>query len=145
MAKLFMPEINNQAERLKILRDNCDKVEVDKYIKELSDEERYARREQLSESALKLRSLEEKKKELMTSMKEEIDPVKRVYNDLLTEIKTGQVELEGEIFYYANHAEGMMEIYDHNGEIITSRRLRPAERQGNVFGFDGKAIAAGDK
>ncbi len=144
MGKIFMPDAS-QAERLQVLQNTANKTETGTYIKVLTEEELYARREVLAETAIKLRGLEEKKKEMVSKFKEEMDPVKRSYDDLLLQIRTGQEEKSGETFYMANYTENMMEVYDEQGEMITSRRLRPDEKQGNVFAFDSKRLAANDQ
>jgi hypothetical protein len=33
----------------------------------------------------------------------------------------------------ANHEDGMMETYDNEGYLISTRRLRPEEKQGTIF------------
>ena len=52
---------------------------------------------------------------------------------LLTEIKTKQATVEGKLYHMPNHVDSMMEIYDSEGVLISTRRLRPEEKQGTIF------------
>lgn len=54
-------------------------------------------------------------------------------NKLLGEIRTGQASVDGTLFYMANHEESMMEVYDNDGLLVESRRLKPSEKQGNLL------------
>lgn len=59
--------------------------------------------------------------------------MKQTNKRLLTEIKTKQTDVDGTLFHMANHDDGMMEIYDQDGDLVSSRRLRPEEKQGTIF------------
>lgn len=116
-----------------IMQENAAKVEQTSYQKPLSEDELIVRREQLADNCIKLNELEEKLKEVKDAYKLEMDPLKSDNKVLLNEIKTKQTTHDGVIYHMANHDEGMMEIYDSEGFIISERRLRPDEKQGNVF------------
>ena len=62
-----------------------------------------------------------------------MDPLKTLNKTLLTEIKTKQSTCDGILYHMANHDEGFMETYDGEGYLISTRRLRPDEKQGSIF------------
>ena len=128
-----MPELSNKSERLIILQQNADKVEVTTYQKPLSELELSERREILTENSIKLFDLGEQKKEATKEFKDQIEPLRKDNNKLLGEIRTGQASVDGTLFHMANHEESMMEIYDNEGLLVTSRRLKPEEKQGNLL------------
>lgn len=132
MAKQFYPELS-PAERLVLLRDNADKSETTTYFKTLTQDELDERRESLAENSIKLSELEDSKKLTSDRFKAQMDPLKAANKILLGEIKTKQAEVEGELFHIADHDAGIMETYDANGDLHSSRRLKPDEKQQKLF------------
>jgi hypothetical protein len=130
--KQFMPDVTPK-ERLMILQENAHKVEQTTYQKALSAEELAARREDLADNCIKLNTLEDELKEVKDGYKLKMDPLKISNKTLLTEIKTKQTTIDGTLFSLSNHEDGMMEVYDNEGYLISSRRLRPEEKQGNLY------------
>lgn len=132
MAKQFMPELTPK-ERLSIMQENAAKIEQTIYQKALSQEELGVRREDLADNCIRLNKFEDELKEVKDDFKFKMDPLKVMNKRLLTEIKTKQTEVDGTLFHMANHEDGMMETYDNEGFLISSRRLRPEEKQGTIF------------
>lgn len=122
-----------------IMQENAAKIEQTTYQKSLSAEELAARREDLADNCIKLNKFEDELKEVKDDFKIKMDPLKSANKTLLTEIKTKQTEVDGTLFHMANHDDGMMETYDNEGYLISSRRLRPEERQGTIFSLS-KAV-----
>jgi hypothetical protein len=127
-----MPDSTTK-ERLMILQENSAKVEQTTYQKSLSADELAARREDLADDCIKLNQFEDELKEVKDGFKDKMEPLKTANKLRLTEIKTKQSTVDGTLYHMANHEEGMMETYDHEGYLIGSRRLRPEEKQGNIF------------
>lgn len=127
-----MPELTAK-ERLMIMQENAAKVQQTSYQKSLPADELAARREDLADNCIKLNSFEDELREVKDDFKLKMDPLKLTNKTLLTEIKTKQSTVEGTLFHLANHEDSMMEIYDNEGYLIESRRLRPEEKQGNIF------------
>lgn len=129
--KKFMPELSDR-DRLVILEQNADKIEETTYQKPLNEDELAQRKDVLTENSIRLGDLEEEKKEATKQFKDQIDPIRKINKELLIEIRTKQAKVNGRIFHLANHEEGVLETYDENGDFISSRRLRPEERQGRI-------------
>jgi hypothetical protein len=130
--KQFEPGIT-QKERTMLLQENAAKVEQTTYQKVLSPDELAARREDLADNCIKLNQFEDELKEVKDTFKLKMDPLKTLNKTLLTEIKTKQTSIDGILYHMANHDEGMMETYDNEGYLISTRRLRPDEKQGSIF------------
>lgn len=130
--KQFMPELTPK-ERLIMMQENASKVEQTTYQKALTTDELAARREDLADNCIKLNALEDDLKEIKDDFKLKMDPLKLTNKTLLTEIKTKQTSIDGTLYHLANHEDSMMETYDNEGYLISSRRLRPEEKQGNIF------------
>lgn len=128
MAKIFMPDVTPE-ERINILRNNADKVEQTDYEKELTEEELIAKREEFVDNSIDVSKLEDELAEKKKEYKNKIEPIKLVNRSLQKEIKTKKRWVKGQLFYMADHVNGMMETWDESGELVSSRRLRPDEKQ----------------
>lgn len=127
-----MPEADEK-ERLMILQENAAKIEKTTYQKTLTPDELAARREDLADNCIKLNEKEDDLNEIKSDFKAVMDPLKKTNKILLTEIKTKQSTIDGTLFHMANYDDGMMETYDNEGMLISSRRLRPDEKQKTIF------------
>lgn len=132
MSKIFMPEVETRARKL-LLEQNADRVEETTYLKRLTADELDLRRENLTDNAIALNDLNEEKKDVLATFKAKTDPLTKGNKLLLQELKSRQATVTGNIYHMANHEEGMMESYDEAGEMISSRRLRPEEKQQKLF------------
>lgn len=128
----FMPE-SAPKDRLMVLQESAAKVEQTTYQKSLSADELAARREDLADDCIKLNQFEDELKEIKDGFKDKMDPLKAANKLRLTEIKTKQSTVDGTLYHIANHDAGMMETYDNEGFLVSSRRLRPEEKQGTIF------------
>jgi hypothetical protein len=131
--KQFMPELVDQRDRLQSMQEFASKVEQTTYQKVLTPDELAARREDLADDCIKINQLEDELKEIKDSYKAKMDPLKSANKERLTEIKTKQSTIDGTIYHIPDHETSMMETYDSEGMLVSSRRLRPEEKQGNVF------------
>lgn len=128
----FMPDADPK-ERLMLLQDNAAKVEQTSYQKPLTPDELGILREDLADDCIKLNQMEEELSEIKGDYKTKMDPLKNANKERLTAIKTKQVTVNGTIFHIAEHERGFMVTYDGKGEYLGERKLRPEEKQGNVF------------
>jgi len=120
--------------RKQILGDNAHKVEGGiKYLKVLSPEELDIKRETLTDNAITLSEQEDELTGIKAGYKAKMDPLRKANKELLGEIKTKQTQVEGTLYHIANHDSGMMETYDELGSLVSSRRLRPDEKQATLF------------
>lgn len=143
MPKVFMPELTPE-ERLRILQTNADKVETTTYDKELTEDELIAKREEFVDNSIVVSKLEDELAEKKKEFKNKIEPVKLVNRALQQEIKTKKKEVKGLLFQMADHVNSMMEVYDEGGELVSSRRLRPDEKQTRLQVVPPKKAANGE-
>lgn len=66
-------------------------------------------------------------------MRAQMKGIKQVNHVLMEEVRTKQVKCKGTLYNIANHDTGYMETFDSNAELVGTRRLRPNERQANIF------------
>lgn len=91
------------------------------------------KRESLSDNLVKLSEWEDELTDVKKDHKVKADPLKAENKILLTEIKTRKQEVTGVLYHIADHEHGIMETYDDQGEFVSSRRLRPNEKQPKLF------------
>ncbi len=127
-----MPEISEQ-ERVQIMRNHADHIEETSYEKELTPEELDAKREEFVDNSIKVSTLEDELNEVKATYKGKIEPVKLHNKILQQEVKTKKQKVKGTLFHMANQELGYMETYEESGEMISSRRLRPDEKQARLF------------
>lgn len=127
------------AQRLQVLRDNCDGQETTSYLKDLTDEELDIKRETLTTNCIKVNHLEEELKGIKAGFKAEIDPLKEETRELCRQVETKKEEVKGTLFHFADHEASVMNTYDEAGEFVQSRRLKPEEKQARLFVAHGKA------
>lgn len=128
MPKIFMPELSPE-ERLNVMRNNADEVENTDYEKELSEEELTVKKDQFLKNDIALANLEDELADKKKEIKSKIDPLKLKNKALRYEVKTGKKKVKGNLYHMADHVNSKMETYDETGELITSRRLRPDEKE----------------
>lgn len=119
--------------RIQILEDNAYKVEEGKYSKKLNEDELNLKREALTDNYILLNDLEDQKKAFVDTIKLQQKPLIDENKELLQEVKTGVTIQDGILYLHDDQEAGMMHIYNELGEWIDSRRLRPDERQTNIF------------
>jgi hypothetical protein len=132
MEKFIMPELMPD-DRLRYLIDNCDAHEQTTYYKELTREEIDGKRELLVDNLIKVSQAEDELNVHKAEFKSVADPLKLENKSLQFEVKTGKAEIKGRIFHFADHSNGTMNTYDEAGEFVSSRRLRPDEKQARLY------------
>ena len=133
--KIFLPELTD-AERLLVMEQNANDIENASYFKTLTPDELDLKREQLTNNAIRLSDYEDEKKTVLAEIKALCDPLIKENKLLLMEVKTRHAEVKGKLFHIADYENNYMETYNEAGEMIASRRLRPDERQQNIFNIN---------
>lgn len=130
--KTFMPDLEPK-QRLQLLKDNCDSQEETTYYKDLSSEDLDIKREQLSDNLIRLSEHEDVLDVAKAEYKSKSTPLKQANKLLLEEVKTRKQQITGMLYNIADQENSVMETYDENGEFVSSRRLRPNEKQQRLF------------
>lgn len=124
------------------MEQNYDFKETRKYLKPLTPQELDVKHETAANKMIEISRLKRDLKLITKRFKDQIDPLLKEQEDLLTQIHSKQQEVSGNLYLFANQEEGKMYTYDENGEEVESRRLRPEERQAKIF--DGLKKAVGE-
>lgn len=130
--KNFMPDLDPK-QRLQLLKDNCDSQEETTYYKDLTQEDLDVKRESLSDNLIQLSEWEDDLNQVKEEHKVKSKPLKENNKTLLTEVKTRKQQITGMLYNIADHENGVMETFDETGEFVSSRRLRPNEKQQKLF------------
>lgn len=132
MSENFMPGATPE-ERVRALEEHADSIKDGIYFKKLEQEELDELHELYVEKDMKLDDMKEQKKAYLAELKLEQEPIKNEIKDLRKMIRTGQREIVGKIYNIPDYPNKLMVQYNEFGEFLGSRRLRPEERQQNVF------------
>lgn len=138
MSKTMFADVPPE-KRQQLLADNCDDHEKTSYLKDLSGEELDIKRETLSGNCIKVFHLEEELKAIKEDFKSRINPLREQTKELCKQVETRKEEVNGILFHFADHENSIMNTYDEMGEFVSSRRLRPEEKQARLFVAHGKA------
>lgn len=129
--KNFLPE-RTDADRLEILTDSADHIEETTFYKDLSEDDLTVKRETFVENNIEISKHQEILDIAKAEYKANTKPLAMHNEILLTEIKTRKTTVKGKLFHIADHDSNVMNTYDEKGEFISSRRLRPDERQTRI-------------
>jgi glutamine synthetase type III len=133
MDKQLFPENMSAKDKLDNLQAMAYSTEETSYFKVLTQEELDERRETLTENYIKISDLEAEKKQVTESIKAQQKPMQVQNMELLQTLKTKSEKIDGVLYHVDDQDKGMMYSYDANGDFISSRRLKPNERQGSMF------------
>ncbi len=133
MDKQLFPENMSAKDKLDNLQAMAYSTEETSYFKVLTQDELDERRETLTENYIKISDLEAEKKHVTESIKAQQKPMQVQNMELLQTLKTKSEKIDGVLYHVDDQEKGMMNSYDANGDFISSRRLKPNERQGSMF------------
>ena len=125
-------------EKLEMLRANCDSVEKANVKVYFSEDDKYEMKSRLSESSIERDTLEDELKEMSAGIRRKIKTETGKIKGLLRFLKDGYEEQNQEVFNFADQENGLMLTYSSQGDLINSRKLRPAERQTSIVNFKEK-------
>lgn len=111
------------------LHSNAAQIDEGQYFKTFNEQERIVAQAEYSDLSLKLLRKEQELEEIKAKFKAEIKPMKNEKDMLLAQISHNGEHIEGRLYLFDNQETGMMESYNELGELISTRRLKPEERQ----------------
>jgi CRISPR/Cas system-associated protein Cas5 (RAMP superfamily) len=116
-------------ERQTLLVGESVKVEEQAYMKALSEEELQIRRERIVQVSLLKAVVEDEFQTVKDEFKMKLDPLKEEFSQLLDELRVKMVEVTGKVYTLPDHENQMMHFIDERGNVLSSRRMLPEERQ----------------
>lgn len=118
----------------RILVDNAEGMETMTVQERLNEDELNAFREQLSENMLAIGKQDELLELAKTEHKASVKPLKLEVKNILSILKSEHKQSEQPVYRMPNFDTGMMEFVNLEGNVVSTRRLKPEEKQGTVFG-----------
>jgi len=129
---LFFQEEKNPEKKAQLIKDNCDEVlENYSYTKKFTPDELDEFKDELSEVSIEEDNLQEELKELSKGLKEKIKPKKEQKKILLKRLRE-KSEMIKDSVYVLKDEENYC-VYNSEGELITSRKLKQSEKQKTIF------------
>jgi hypothetical protein len=129
----YYPELV-PAERLQMLQANADNiVKGQLYQRPLTEEELAGIREDYVKDAIQLAKLEDEKKALTEAITMQMKPLKVEQAVRLQKMKHRQETLEDDIYEVFDFQQRIAVQYNSKGEWVGTRRMRPEEREPNMF------------
>lgn len=131
-------ENKTQNERLELLKANAVTIEREMVKVHFSEDDLAEMKSRLSENSIIKNDLEIEKKDLTTDLNLKIKEQKGYIKGLLGYLKLKYEEQSQEVFLFDDQENGLMLTYNCVGELIATRRLRPAEKQTRIVDFNQK-------
>lgn len=138
MSKTMFSEVD-PAQRAQLMIDNCDEHEKTSYMKDLTQDDVDVKNETISSNCIKVFRLEEELKVIKDGYKDRINPMKEETRELCKQVENRKEQVNGMLFHFADHENSIMNTYDEMGEFVSSRRLKPEEKQARLFIAHNKA------
>jgi hypothetical protein len=117
----------------RILLENCEGTETMQYTKKLSEDELAGFREGYVNNNLEMAGHVEELQAAKDHFKTVTKPLKEDSKLMLRVLKTRHLEITGTCYKLPNFDTGMMEYVSDTGEIVSTRRLLPEEKQGSMI------------
>jgi hypothetical protein len=124
------------AQREEMLDANALRSEKRMIKRPYSEIEKDNMRRELVRDLTQLQKLDEEFRALKKKYDDEMAPLKTNVKKLTTNLRTGYIEVNEDVYLYDYQEAGQMAIYDRNGELIETRRLMPDERQTNIISMN---------
>lgn len=116
-------------ERQTLLLGESVEVKEQAYMMSLSDDELAIKRERIVQVSLMKAVIEDEYQTVKDEFKMKLDPLKEEFGDLLDELRVKMVEVTGKVYSLPDYDNQMMHFIDAKGNVISSRRMLPEERQ----------------
>jgi hypothetical protein len=106
------------------IRERCDKIEEKfGYLKELTQEEKLQEEETLVGLAVKISDLENELKSVKTEYKAKLDPLKKDFTTVLSNVRSGKKFVQEEIYIFLERKLKRAEYYNSEGILVYWRPL----------------------
>jgi hypothetical protein len=133
-------DIQQGKSRIDFLESNCDKVESMGYMKRFTPDQLAQMKESLSETCIQINDVENEKKEVIKSFKEQLDPLSDERKRILNGLKNKAEYVTEECYKFVDMETREVGYYNQDGDMIHSRPAFPEEMQGNLFQLNRKQV-----
>jgi len=125
-------------ERATALKENAVSAYTKNVVRDFTEEDLDEMKSRLSEVDIELNDTEIEKKELTQEINGRIKIFKTRRSELLRDLKNKYFESNETVYDIDNQEDGVMETYDHAGNLIGTRKLSPKERQTTIKNLNAK-------
>lgn len=126
-------------ERRNFLSDNCDGVVTMGYMRRLTHEELTGKKNELSETDIKINDIEIEKKAATERFKITLDPLKDQRKEILKVLKEKGEYMKDEICYkFIYEEDRIVAFYNGEGDMVDFRPMTGEEAQASLFRVDRK-------
>ena len=119
-------------EREQFLEDNCDAVEDVTYSRAFAPEELALKREQLTDSSIKIADIEEEKKEVMDGFKERLKPLQEQKADAIKALRDKSQTVTEKCYKCLDEDTKTVGFYNKEGNLVSSRPAFQRELQKTI-------------
>jgi hypothetical protein len=127
------PELEGK-DLIEELNAYADEVVQETYQEPLEESELVNLRARLTNLAIQKARLDEEEKLIKAELKERKKPVDSEYKEVITQVRTEQIEREGNLFVYIDRETKQVGYYSDRGILIRSRRATQEESQTTIQG-----------
>jgi hypothetical protein len=116
--------------REELLRSQAYNIDPDMvYSRNLTDSELGVLKEDYIQNNIKHSSFKDQLDAIKDEYKQKMRPLEELGKEKLNQLKTRQIEEEGEVFMIDDQEQKMMYYVNRFAEVVSSRPLQPSERQ----------------
>ena len=125
-------------DRLDYLQTHADSIVEDYYFQPFGMEETQQTQADLSDLAMKIEVKNDELKDIKDTYKSAMKKLVADYKNALQNLKQQGERIFGKLYLFADQETKMMCYYDATGHLVSSRRLKPEERQLNILSLNQK-------
>src|ERR1700741_170461 len=122
----------NPVEKKEFLATHAAFIEEGRYFQRFNGEDMVIAQSEFSDVCIKLDQEKEKFEQIRAEAKVKLKELDELRKEALTKLKAQGEFLDGKLFAFDDQEKGMMHYYNAAGDLISSRRLKPEERQMNI-------------
>jgi len=125
-------------ERQTALKENAVESYTKSVVRNFSEDDLSEMKDRLSETCINLNDVELEKKDLNAEINARIKAIKVQRGTLLRDLKNKYYENQETVFDIDDQEEGIMYTFDQEGNVLSTRKLTPKERQTNIKSLNTK-------
>lgn len=116
-------------DRVSVLTSESVSIEEHAYMKPLTPDEIAVKKDNLANDSIMKAMIEDEFAEIKASYKDKLDPLKDSIHESLQAIKNKAIEVKGKVYKMPDYDNQMIHVVDPDGNVLSSRRMLPEERQ----------------
>lgn len=125
--QLFKDETPNQ--RKQMLEDNCLRKETTEVEHSFTPDEKEEMKNEFSELSINIDGYNDELKKARKKHREKTTAIKEEAQLLITKLRVGSEKREKELYLMPDYENSIMEFYDESGAFVSSRKMKPNEKQ----------------